>query len=113
MRTLVSKLALVLALALPLVLTATVSVPAQAATARTWNRLARCESGGRWHVNTGNGYYGGLQISGGTWRAYGGGRFARLPSRASRHQQIRVAQRIRRHQGWRAWPSCSRRIGLR
>ena len=93
--------------------TAVVDAPAHAASTRTWNRLAQCESSGRWHINTGNGYYGGLQISAHTWRGYGGKRFASLPHRASKSQQIRVAERIRRHQGWGAWPSCSRRIGVR
>ena len=87
--------------------------PAQAATTRTWNRIAHCESGGRWHINTGNGYYGGLQISASTWRAYGGRHFAYLPNRASKAHQIRIAERIKRGQGWGAWPTCSARIGLR
>ena len=81
--------------------------PAEAATLRTWNRLAWCESSGRWHINSGNGYYGGLQFSGPTWRAFGGARFARYAHRATKAEQIRVAERVRRHQGWRAWPSCS------
>ena len=80
---------------------------------RAWNRIARCESTSRWHVNTGNGYYGGLQISPGTWRAFGGARYARLPHRASRVQQMRVAERILRGQGWGAWPHCSRVAGIR
>ena len=87
--------------------------PAQAATTRTWDRIAHCESGGRWHINTGNGYYGGLQISPGTWRGYGGKHFAALPSRATKAEQIRIGERIKRGQGWRAWPSCSARLGLR
>ena len=89
------------------------ATPAQAATRRTWDRLANCESSGRWHINTGNGYYGGLQFSGPTWRAFGGRRFGRNAHRASKREQIRVAERVRRNQGWGAWPSCSRRIGLR
>ncbi|HET6654021.1 MAG TPA: transglycosylase family protein [Nocardioides sp.] len=87
--------------------------PAQAAPVRVWDRLARCESGGNWHINTGNGYYGGLQFSGSTWRAFGGGKFARAAHRASKVEQIRIAERVRRHQGWGAWPACSSRIGLR
>jgi hypothetical protein len=86
---------------------------AQAAPVRVWDRLARCESGGNWHINTGNGYYGGLQFSGSTWRAFGGGKFARSAHRASKPEQIRVAERVRQHQGWGAWPACSTRIGLR
>lgn len=87
--------------------------PAQAATLRTWERLANCESGGRWHLNTGNGYYGGLQFSSPTWRGYGGLRFARYAHRATKAEQIRVAERVRRSQGWRAWPACTLRLGLR
>ena len=86
---------------------------AHAASNRVWNRLAQCESGGRWHINTGNGYYGGLQFSRSTWRGFGGGKFARFAHRASKGEQIRVAERVRRAQGWGAWPSCSSRIGLR
>ncbi len=78
-----------------------------------WNRIAACESGGRWHINTGNGYYGGLQISPSTWRAFGGLRYARLPHHAGKLKQMRVAEKILRGQGWGAWPSCSRRAGLR
>lgn len=89
------------------------TAPADAATMHTWERLANCESGGRWHINTGNGYYGGLQFSRATWRAYGGGRYARTADRASKRHQIRIGERVRRAQGWGAWPVCSRRIGLR
>ena len=92
---------------------AAVDAPAHAATTRTWDRLAQCESSGRWHINTGNGYYGGLQISPGTWRGYGGKRFAALPNRATKAEQIRIGERIKHGQGWRAWPSCSARLGLR
>jgi len=87
--------------------------PAEAASMKTWSRLAKCESGGRWHINTGNGYYGGLQISGGTWRAYGGKRLAPQAHKATKREQVRVAKRILKRQGWGAWPSCSRRIGKR
>lgn len=110
MRTVVSAAALTAATIVPIIATA---APSDAVTAKTWQRLAMCESSGRWHINTGNGYYGGLQISAGTWRAYGGRHFASLPNRASKSQQTTVATRIKRHQGWRAWPSCSARIGLR
>ena len=87
--------------------------PADAAALRTWNRLAQCESSGRWHINTGNGYYGGLQFSASTWKAFGGRKFARNAHRARKAEQIRVAERVRRHQGWGAWPHCSRVIGVR
>lgn len=90
-----------------------VSSSAEAASLSTWKRLAQCESGGRWHINTGNGYYGGLQFSSGTWRAFGGGRYASNAHRASRSEQIRIAEKVRRSQGWGAWPACSRKVGLR
>ncbi|MEU6393760.1 transglycosylase family protein [Streptomyces sp. NPDC046939] len=76
-----------------------------------WDRIARCESGGNWHTSTGNGYYGGLQFSAGTWRAYGGGAYAPTADRATRAQQIAVAARVQRAQGWGAWPACSARAG--
>jgi hypothetical protein len=92
---------------------AVVSAPADAATLHTWKRLAQCEASGRWHINTGNGYYGGLQISRSTWHAYGGGKYAALPHRATPREQIRIGEKIKRNQGWGAWPSCSRRLHLR
>jgi hypothetical protein len=72
-----------------------------------------CESGGRWHINTGNGYYGGLQFSSSTWRAFGGRKFAANAHRASRAEQIRIAEKVRRVQGWGAWPACTSKLGLR
>jgi hypothetical protein len=75
-----------------------------------WDRLARCESGGSWSTNTGNGYSGGLQFTSSTWRAAGGSGSAH---NASREEQIRVAKRVLQRQGWGAWPACSRRLGLR
>ena len=71
-----------------------------------WDAIAACESGGNWSINTGNGYYGGLQFSPGTWRANGG---SGLPHQASRDEQIRVAENVLRSQGIGAWPSCGRR----
>lgn len=75
-----------------------------------WDRLAKCESGGRWHINTGNGYYGGLQFSLQTWRGYGG---KGMPHKKSRAQQIKIAKKVKKGQGWGAWPSCSSKLGLR
>jgi LysM repeat protein len=86
--------------------------PAQAASGSTWDRLAQCESSGNWSINTGNGYYGGLQFSASTWRAFGGGRYASTANHASRAEQIVVAERVLDAQGWGAWPSCSRKLGL-
>jgi hypothetical protein len=82
-----------------------------AADGGVWDRIARCESGGNWHINTGNGYYGGLQFSASTWRAYGGGAYAATADRASKSQQIAVATKVQRAQGWGAWPTCSARAG--
>ncbi|HSX97248.1 MAG TPA: transglycosylase family protein, partial [Streptomyces sp.] len=84
---------------------------ASAADSGVWDRIAKCESGGDWHINTGNGYYGGLQFSASTWRAYGGTAYAATADRASRAQQIAVATKVQRAQGWGAWPTCSRRAG--
>ena len=77
-----------------------------------WDSLARCESGGNWAANTGNGYYGGLQFSLSTWLGYGGGQFAYWPYLASREQQIIIAQRVQAGQGWGAWPYCATKLGL-
>ncbi|MEV4340667.1 transglycosylase family protein [Streptomyces sp. NPDC049590] len=84
---------------------------AAAADNGVWDRIARCESGGNWHINTGNGYYGGLQFSAGTWRAYGGTAYAPTADQASRSAQIAVATRVQQAQGWGAWPVCSARAG--
>jgi nucleoid-associated protein YgaU len=85
---------------------------AQAATDATWNRLAQCESGGDWHINTGNGYYGGVQFSDSTWDAYGGDRYASTADQATREQQIVIAEKVLDGQGWGAWPACSSELGL-
>ncbi|MBU3752164.1 MAG: transglycosylase family protein [Mycobacterium sp.] len=73
-----------------------------------WDALAQCESGGNWAINTGNGYYGGLQFSPATWRANGG---VGMPHQASREQQIRVAENVLRTQGIGAWPTCGKKAG--
>ena len=77
-----------------------------------WDRVAACESGGNWSINTGNGYYGGLQFSGSTWRGYGGGQYASRADLATKSEQIAVAQRVLKSQGPGAWPVCSVRAGL-
>ncbi|MFD0276895.1 transglycosylase family protein [Kitasatospora sp. NPDC127111] len=77
-----------------------------------WDDLAECESGGDWRADTGNGYFGGLQIWPPTWEEAGGLRFATRPDRASRRQQTVVAEEILRMQGWEAWPACAREIGM-
>ena len=85
---------------------------AHAASASTWDRVAACESGGNWAINTGNGYYGGLQFSASTWAAYGGRSFAPRADLATRAQQITVAERVLSAQGADAWPVCGPRAGL-
>ncbi|HWB66194.1 MAG TPA: transglycosylase family protein [Mycobacteriales bacterium] len=84
---------------------------AHAATDVQWDRVAQCESGGNWHANTGNGYYGGLQFSAGTWSAYGGGHYAARADLASRDEQIAIANKVLAGQGWGAWPVCSQYAG--
>ena len=96
---------------------AAVAVPltagsASAASAADWQKLAMCESGGNWHINTGNGYYGGLQFSSGTWLAYGGGAYAGRADLATPEQQMAIANKVLAAQGWNAWPACSRSTGL-
>ncbi len=91
-----------------------IAVPAaQAAPDATWDRVAQCESGGRWDINTGNGYHGGLQFSPRTWAGFGGKEFAPVAHQATREEQIVVAERVLAKQGWNAWPVCSRKTGVR
>ncbi|MDK6260293.1 DUF3235 domain-containing protein [Corynebacterium frankenforstense] len=85
---------------------------ASAAPDSDWDRLAQCESGGDWSINTGNGYHGGLQFNPGTWAAHGGTQYAATADQASREQQIVVAERVLASQGWGAWPACSAKLGL-
>ncbi len=74
-----------------------------------WDRIAACESGDNWAINTGNGYYGGLQFTLGSWAAVGG---SGLPSNASRDEQIMRGQMLQARQGWGAWPVCSVKAGV-
>lgn len=78
-----------------------------------WDRLASCESGGNWSINTGNGYYGGLQFSQSTWEGVGGTQYAPRADLASREQQIAAAEVLLKSSGWGAWPACSSQLGLR
>ncbi|PIM72296.1 transglycosylase [Streptomyces sp. JV178] len=84
---------------------------AAAADSGVWDRIAKCESGGDWRINTGNGYYGGLQFAATTWRAYGGTAYAPTADKASKAQQIAIATKVQRAQGWGAWPVCAARAG--
>ncbi|MBW8735926.1 MAG: transglycosylase family protein [Streptomyces turgidiscabies] len=80
--------------------------PASAATSAEWDTVAQCESGGNWSINTGNGYYGGLQFSASTWAAYGGTAYAGTADQASKSQQIAIAEKVLAGQGKGAWPVC-------
>jgi len=88
---------------------AIVATTAPANAASTWDKLAQCESGGNWSINTGNGYYGGLQFSLSTWKAFGG---SGMPNQASKAEQIRIATKIQASQGWGAWPACTAKLGI-
>ena len=88
--------------------------PASAAQAKSsvnWDAVAQCESGGNWSINTGNGYYGGLQFSRSTWKSYGGGKYAGTANKASRSEQIRIAEKVLDGQGIGAWPVCGKKAG--
>ncbi|MFD5203101.1 transglycosylase family protein [Streptomyces sp. NPDC058375] len=95
-------------IALPLITAAS----AGAASGEVWEKVAACESSGNWAVNTGNGYYGGLQFSGSTWAAFGGTQYAPRADLATRDQQIAIAEKVLDGQGPGAWPTCSVRAGL-
>ncbi len=86
------------------------SSSASAGSGGVWDKIAACESGGNWSINTGNGFYGGLQFTLSTWRAYGG---SGMPHHASKATQIAVAKKVQAAQGWGAWPACTSKLGLR
>ncbi len=86
------------------------AVPASAATDSTWDSVAQCESSGNWSINTGNGYFGGLQFSQSTWDEYGGGAYASRADLATRSQQIVIAEKTLAGQGWGAW-TCAAIVG--
>jgi LysM repeat protein len=93
---------------------ATLLGPAQAASAASnvnWDAVAQCEAGGNWHINTGNGFYGGLQFKQSTWAGHGGTQYASRADLATREQQIAVAEKVRQGQGMGAWPVCGSRGG--
>ncbi|MEI7029293.1 transglycosylase family protein, partial [Streptomyces pratensis] len=100
--------ALAAGLAAPLLL----AQPATAASVATWDKVAACESGGNWSINTGNGYYGGLQFSPSTWAGYGGHAYASNAHLASKKQQILIAEKVLAGQGAGAWPHCGAVAGL-
>jgi transglycosylase-like protein len=88
------------------------SPPVTGGDGSVWDALARCESGGNWAINSGNGYYGGLQFSHETWHGYGGGAFAEYPHEATREEQIVVGERLRSTRGYAPWPACRAELGL-
>jgi hypothetical protein len=88
------------------------AAPAAVPAPSVWDRVAACESGGNWAISTGNGYYGGLQFSTSTWRAFGGFAYAVSANRAAKAAQIAIARRVLAVQGPGAWPVCGRRAGL-
>ena len=88
------------------------AAPSHAASVSTWDRVAACESGNNWSINTGNGFYGGLQFTRSTWLAYGGGAYAPRADLATKDQQIKIAEKVLAGQGPGAWPVCSLRAGL-
>ena len=98
-------------------LTAPLALPATAKADPTrhalWDRVALCEIGGNWSANTGNGYYGGLQLSRTTWNSFGGQTYAGTANYATQLQQIAIAEKVLRAQGWNAWPTCSAKAGAR
>ncbi len=96
------------ALGAPLLLTTT---PANAATGNQWDNVAQCESGNNWAINTGNGFYGGVQFTTSTWAAYGGLAYAPRADLATKSQQIAVAERTLAGQGKGAWPVCGKGLG--
>ena len=104
-------LGLIAGLALTLGIALAGTTPAQAATT-VWDKVAKCESGNRWHISTGNGFYGGLQFSSGTWKAFGGRKYGSQAHKASKAEQIAIARRVLAGQGPGAWPTCSRKAGL-
>ncbi|MFJ3217245.1 transglycosylase family protein [Kitasatospora sp. NPDC086801] len=85
---------------------------ASAASVSTWDSVAQCESGGNWAINTGNGFYGGLQFTSSTWAAFGGTAYASQANQATKAQQIAVAEKVLASQGPGAWPVCSVKAGL-
>ncbi|WP_230858847.1 LysM peptidoglycan-binding domain-containing protein [Actinoplanes aureus] len=88
------------------------AAPAQAARQVNWDVVAKCESGGRWHINTGNGYYGGLQFSRSTWLSNGGGKYARTADKASKAEQIAIANKLYKKRGLKPWPTCGKKPGV-
>lgn len=107
-RIIASTVAATAVVAAPLALSA---APAQAS-GSVWDRVAACESGGNWSINTGNSFYGGLQFTNSTWRGYGGTKYASRADVATKAQQIAIANKTLASQGPGAWPVCGPKAGL-
>jgi nucleoid-associated protein YgaU len=88
------------------------AAPPASASTTVWDKVAKCESGGRWKINTGNGYYGGLQFSPRTWKGFGGKKYASNAHKATKAEQIAIARRVLAGQGPGAWSSCGRKAKL-
>ncbi|MGW6704372.1 transglycosylase family protein [Streptomyces sp. NPDC054956] len=107
-----SALTLSLAALMTCAATGALAGPAAAASVSTWDKVAECESGGNWSINTGNGFYGGLQFTPSTWSAYGGTEYAPRADLATKKQQILIGEKVLAGQGQGAWPVCGRDAGL-
>lgn len=107
-----AALALVTATGLAAVASVATAGSSQAASGATWDAVAQCESGGDWSINTGNGFYGGLQFHQATWEGFGGTQYAARADLATRDQQIAIAEKVLAVQGPGAWPVCSVQAGL-
>jgi resuscitation-promoting factor RpfA len=95
----------------PLALTGTAFAAPSAESNATWDKLAKCESTNNWDADTGNGFKGGLQFTDSTWKRFGGREYARHADEASREEQIEVAKKVQDEQGWKAWPTCTKKLG--
>ncbi len=106
----IRRLIIVIGTLLALTIPALAASPAIASSVN-WDAIAACESSGNWSINTGNGFYGGLQFAESTWLAYGGGAYASTANLATKAQQITIAERVLVGQGIGAWPVCGARAG--
>ena len=97
----------------PLAITGSAMASPSAPSNSTWDKLAKCESTSNWAADTGNGFKGGLQFTDSTWKEFGGKQFATHPQDASREEQIAVAKKVQKEQGWAAWPTCTKKLGFR
>ena len=92
---------------------AALAAPASPDSDATWDRLAKCESTSNWDADTGNSFKGGLQFTDSTWKEFGGKQYASSADQASRKEQIAVAKNVHEEQGWKAWPTCTKKLGMR